>query len=251
MKKQMSSILERNGNKKDVVKLVCFPGPCRTGENGVSRFFVSDGKISVRNKIGRGRIKCGKTPNFKGVGPGLRPSGAPLRSGFTLIELLVVVLIIGILAAVALPQYYLAVDKAKFANLRTLAVSYANAAQAYYQANGIYPKDLEETALDFPAATTLVSLTDMTCAHNEKNYCCINTDTRANGGVGASVTCGQQDMSFAVRIPLSDNKQGCLANFNNSRAQQLCKALGGQRDGNALWPTLTGYSNGNYYKLSD
>ena len=60
------------------------------------------------------------------------------QAGFTLIELLVVVLIIGILAAIAVPQYFKVVEKGKFAESMQFLSGLKGAQERYLAKNGNY-----------------------------------------------------------------------------------------------------------------
>ena len=69
---------------------------------------------------------------------------------FTLIELLVVVLIIGILASVALPQYKKAVEKARMTEGVMLVESIAKANDTYKMASGNYTNDINDLDIEYP-----------------------------------------------------------------------------------------------------
>ena len=76
------------------------------------------------------------------------------RKAFTLLELLVVVLIIGILSAIALPQYKMAVGKTKLATLKDITKSLAGAAQRYSITNNtLEGATLQNIDIEVPSNT--------------------------------------------------------------------------------------------------
>ena len=86
------------------------------------------------------------------------------NKAFTLIELLVVVLIIGILAAIAVPQYQKAVLKADLHRGISLVESLYQAQQAYYLQHGDFAADIDDLDISIPK--------DSSCEKKTNAYDC-------------------------------------------------------------------------------
>ncbi len=119
---------------------------------------------------------------------------------FTLIELLVVVLIIGILAAVALPQYQLAVMKSRYATLKNLTESIFKSEEIYYLEHGEYTKNFADLVLDMPSEKLDTSVA--TRYDYDWGYCVISkSDTNVY------VVCRQTAIKMGYQIYLQQHPQ--------------------------------------------
>ena len=145
--------------------------------------------------------------------------------GFTLIELLVVVLIIGILAAVALPKYELAVEKSRAAEGITLARNIALANQAYYMANGSWAEDINDLDLEFPGTDGTAGGVD---SKGTKNFSC---RARGAGEEGYISVCRRKGPKYTYAIAYHSSDPGqalCVPRDPNGDAETnkvMCWAL--------------------------
>ena len=143
------------------------------------------------------------------------------QKAFTLIELLVVVLIIGILATVALPQYQKAVDKSRYSNLMAITNTLSHAAEVYYLANGTYPTRFDVLDVDVPATTISGGTATFpwgNCYVDAHAITCLNDTSLKNGYIiyhkNISWTSAGRKVCYA------------LTTQAKSRVDQVCAAFG-------------------------
>ena len=96
--------------------------------------------------------------------------------GFTLIEMLVVVLIIGILAGIALPQYQMAVTKAKVAAILPIMRRWHDALEEYKLQHGDYNGTVDASWPSDWEKYTNISCGDSNYCQNDYWYCFANEE---------------------------------------------------------------------------
>lgn len=152
------------------------------------------------------------------------------KSGFTMIELLVVVLIIGVLCAIALPQYQVAVDRSRYSGLMILTRTIKDAQERFYLQNWEYTLDMR--ILD-------VDLGEGTFSADGSQFVRSNGDTftvqQSSGGWrvyshNSAFMSGSRNLILIFFDKAENGQEGqgfCYVYNNDSRSKRVCESLGG------------------------
>ena len=164
--------------------------------------------------------------------PRLQTSG--MVHGFTLIELLVVVLIIGILAAIALPQYEKAVEKSRATEGIVLTRAILDAQKRYYLANGTYTKDLNDLDIQIPGSEGTPTGQALS-VQTAKYFDCSAASTGTDEDIIALCVRKTDDLSYYIAA--ESNEQGIYCSWRTSSVsgEKWCKLLTGKEGKRAIF----------------
>ena len=145
---------------------------------------------------------------------------------FTLIELLVVVLIIGILAAIALPQYQKAVDKTHFNSMLSVLRSLAEAKKVYFLANGEHARSFSVLDVQLPSSCKTIAPSDWYGELTQCDKYLIYLDPKNTHQVA-----GRMDFSSChiwVYFSTNNLKNTCYV-YDSNKCEHLCQSLSSDR----------------------
>ena len=148
------------------------------------------------------------------------------KKGFTLIELLVVVLIIGILAAIALPKYKKTVEKTKLSEALMNIKTIEDALNIEMLLGKDTPSPLNELDINLPGAGEVVYTTQ------NFSYYVTGIPLSLNGFWAIDVSRNNNSYTLNTRIKLQADGQlatvrNCFTN-NTEMGQYICHSLESQ-----------------------
>ncbi len=110
------------------------------------------------------------------------------RSGFTMIELIFVIVILGILAAVAIPKLAATRDDAKIASGATEIATLVSDFGAYYTAQGNFGQISDMTNVNTSDNNVEFNGTDSFVTYNVNGVACIEINTTEDGAKDGNFT---------------------------------------------------------------
>jgi len=171
----------------------------------------------------------------------------PKRKGFTLIEITIVLIIIGLLAAVAVPSYNVFIQQGAAQTAQNNLITIYNAEKNFYLSNtnivgtGTLPYYCSTSIQNTTCADTLVHLNlaanlNLNITDNNFSYSCSDPNSGTDGNNGSSFSCTATNNSAATFTFVLKNSPIVL------RGGTSCTSYGGA----GCNPTCTYAAHTNY-----